>query len=121
MILRSSAVPDKNLPQSPRSAARQKLSADRAARIAKREQAKIMPSSNESKMDVDEDTNLPKEQITADAAVQVDTMEMDKLLQGRRRDMAIVFKTDAELNSWTGLNSIKMLDTIEQSIQSFSA
>lgn len=121
----SFAVPDINLPQSPRSAKLKKLSDERAARIRKREQQK--KSIDKLDMDVDDNGNMSSmiEEVVVpsmvEAAVQVDTLEMDKLFLGRHREMAVVFKTDSELNSWTGLNSVKMLDTFEQSIRSFSA
>lgn len=120
MILKSSAVPDLNLPQPPRSATVQKLSVDRATRIASRERNKLNMEIDES--DKFRSMMTQTEEIkTAEAEIQVDTLDMDKLFQGRQRTMAVVFKTDVELNSWTGLNSLNMLDAIEQSIRTLSA
>lgn len=112
-----------NLPQPPQSDRLKKLSADRSARVAKRERKMMVTPSIELEMEIDENNNCSPtmKQTTAEAAVQVDTLEMDKLLLGRQRTMAIGFKSDSELNSWTGLNSFKMLDTIEKSIKSFSS
>ncbi|XP_055633787.1 uncharacterized protein LOC129774113 [Toxorhynchites rutilus septentrionalis] len=149
MILKRTAIPDINLPKPICNTVREIAAKNRAERAARRNEFK--PDLNhymeDSQMSICDDTEDAIDIITApdfeqaavitspdfvqaavitspdfvEAAVQVDTLDLDKLFIGRRRTMSVHFKTDSELNSWTGLASLKMLDTIVEGLCSLAA
>ncbi|XP_055542579.1 uncharacterized protein LOC129728188 [Wyeomyia smithii] len=118
MILRRSAIPDENLPQPKRDSKLIALATARSERVRRRENSKVVPELEQAEqMEADIDSSVPSI-VTAEAAVQVNTSEMEKVFAGRRRTMAVQFKTDADLTAWTGLNSFSLLLTIKSSIES---
>lgn len=123
MILKSTATPDINLPRPISDPVRVKSAMDRAERAARR--SKKDDNLEDSQMSICTDTTDGNEVIKAPdlmgVAVQVDTLDLDKLFIGRRRTMSVHFRNDSELNSWTGLASFKMLNTIVEGLCSLVA
>ncbi|XP_055625861.1 uncharacterized protein LOC129768322 isoform X2 [Toxorhynchites rutilus septentrionalis] len=108
-MLKSTAVPDMNLPQPKTDPKKDKIAKKRAERVARRREVKL------------EETHVIETLDLVEAAVQVDTLELDSLTIGRRRTMSVHFKTDSELNSWTGLATLRMLNTIVEGLSSLAA
>ncbi|XP_055544923.1 uncharacterized protein LOC129730006 [Wyeomyia smithii] len=122
MILKSTAVPDINLPRPAIDPKKDKAAMDRAERAdRRRERSDTQEGIRMPICMVTEDKNLVNQApVLMEAAVQVDTLNLDKLFVGRRRTMSVRFKHDRELNSWTGLASLRMLSTFVESLSSLA-
>ncbi|XP_055626909.1 uncharacterized protein LOC129768977 isoform X2 [Toxorhynchites rutilus septentrionalis] len=116
VILKNTAVPDINLPQPKTDPRKEKIAKKRAERVARRSEIKLEDNHNKGfGTDIIETVEL------VEAAVQVNTLDWDTLFLNRRRKTAVRFKTDSELNCWTGLTSLKMLNTIVEGLCSLAA
>ena len=113
--MKGSAVPDINLPSHKIDPAKEKKAVDRAERAAARGNASILDAT--TAMDTIASVDEAHSIVLKDAAVQVNTSDWDHLFVSRRRSIVFQFKNDSELSSWTGLSSLKMLNSITAAIQ----
>lgn len=92
---------------------------------ARSERAEARASKNQNACRSTDDVNLPPNtdeevqismQITTEnAAVQVDTTDLDSLCQKKERKI-IQFKTEQQFIAWTGLGNFEMLDVIAKAV-----